>query len=296
MLRFAVSIIFGIGVVTSAKAQFQSDVPLVAVRTAVLDRQGRSVAGLAQGSFSLFEDGKRQQLIEVNKDDAPVLVGVLLDRETMCPVTWEQAKSVALTLVESLQHKDSIFVSGFGNPSAQEIVPDQNTDSFGEIINQVRSVPGTSIEKALNVGVQMLSKERSTGRMALIVVTDAEQISGEISEAFEQQITLADGTVYVIALGHSSHRSRWNKRQSGLRSLVQDTGGAAYFPDFTFNCSDAVARQLAADLHSGYNLLYSPPNGLDGKYHQLRVEVQSPGAVQARCRKGYYGRANRRSS
>lgn len=276
----------------SAAAQYRSDVPLVVVRTTVLDGWGHPVADVPQGSFALFEDGERQPLIEAHHDDEPISVGIVLDRETMCPLAWEQSKSAAITLISSLQSGDRAYISGFGGTNMREVTSVAEVNTLAQAMNELQFRADVPIDEALQSAVWFLSSKAGARKLALILITDAEQIRDSFSEALTKQVSLANTTIYVINLGPERRNSHQNKRKSTLRTFAEETGGSVYFTDFTYGNSDNAARRLATELHSGYSLVYSPPNGLDGKYHEIRTQVTATGAVAVRSRKGYYGTAS----
>jgi VWFA-related protein len=291
-LRSFFGLICGLGLTISAPAQYRSDVPLVVVRTTVLDGSGHPVADVPQGSFALFEDGEPQRLIEAHHDDEPISVGIVLDRESMCPLEWEQSKSAAITLIDSLQSGDRVYISAFGGKNMQEVKSGPEVNTLAQAMNHLQFEDDVLIGKALESAVWFLSNRAQASKLALILITDAERIRGSFSEALAKQVSLTNTTIYVINLGPERPNAHQNKRKSTLQAFAQQTGGSVYFTDFTYGSSDSAARQLATELHSGYSLVYSPPNGLDGKYHAVRTQVATSNAVTVRSRQGYYGSVN----
>jgi hypothetical protein len=55
------------------------DVNLVTIAVRVSDRKSREVSGLKQEEFSVFEDGKQQQIAVFASEQQPVSVLMLLD-------------------------------------------------------------------------------------------------------------------------------------------------------------------------------------------------------------------------
>src|SRR5690349_15627006 len=56
------------------------DVDLVTIAVRVSDRKGREVTGLKREEFSVFENGKRQQIAVFASEQQPVSIVLLLDR------------------------------------------------------------------------------------------------------------------------------------------------------------------------------------------------------------------------
>src|SRR5215831_18212099 len=61
------------------RATIRADVDLVVVPTSVKDADGRFVYDLKQEDFSIFEDGRRQQIQQFSIDPAPLSAVVLID-------------------------------------------------------------------------------------------------------------------------------------------------------------------------------------------------------------------------
>ena len=72
-------------VVVSTAAQssdgfrFRSGVELINVTATVTDDNGRFVSGLVKDDFTIFEDGKRQDVTHFSNERVPVSLGILLD-------------------------------------------------------------------------------------------------------------------------------------------------------------------------------------------------------------------------
>jgi len=70
-----------------------------------------------------------------------------------------------------------------------------------------------------------------------------------------------------------------------LRELADLTGGRAFYD--TNDISGAI-RTAVQDTTVTYLLgFYPDPDSLDGKFHELKVQVKRPG-LEVRCRRGYY--------
>ena len=61
------------------RATIRADVDLVVVPTSVKDADGHLVYDLKQEDFSIFEDGRRQQITQFSIDPAPLSAVVLID-------------------------------------------------------------------------------------------------------------------------------------------------------------------------------------------------------------------------
>jgi VWFA-related protein len=269
-----------------AAAQFVSDVPLVSVKVSALDALGRPVSNLPSSSVSLYEDGELQHSIMVNNDDTPISLGILLERGTACPLSWEQTKSAVLTLLEALPSRDEVYIAGVGQAEMHRISLDG--PSLTAKMDGLHVHPDLGASQSVRLALKWLSRNARTNRLALILITDATGPKRSVSQDVMRDVVATGATIYTIRLGEQPRKSSGRNREGEIAQLVDATGGALYIADFTYGSSDDDARKLAKDLHSGYNVLYSPPNGLDGRYHQLRVQIASETVFTVRARQGYY--------
>src|SRR5439155_8863296 len=79
VLLIAGSALFTISTLAAQQETIQTGVDLVVVPASVNDSDGRFVYDLEQKDFTIFEDGKRQEIAEFSIDPAPLSVAVLVD-------------------------------------------------------------------------------------------------------------------------------------------------------------------------------------------------------------------------
>ncbi len=93
----------------------RSDVRLLVLDVSVKDRKGHFVPGLAKDNFTVFEDGRPQQITVFAHDDLPVTVGILVDESfSMKPKRAEVLAASEAFIRESNPH-DEIFVLNFND-------------------------------------------------------------------------------------------------------------------------------------------------------------------------------------
>src|SRR5205807_4794844 len=77
-----------------------------------------------------------------------------------------------------------------------------------------------------------------------------------------------------------------------LQDLAEETGGRAFFP-YHVDDLDQSFQDIGDELRNQYSIAYQPATYvLDGRYHNIRVEVPDHKGYQVRARRGYYARAN----
>jgi VWFA-related protein len=286
--RLGLTLMCGLLIALPATAQFSSDVPLVRIDVKPLDSEDRPIPNLPPASFALFDDGRPQRLIDVTKSDDPISLGILLERETTCPLSWEQSKSAVLTLMNGLLPQDQIYLAALGQPDMTRFSARSGNEFLSAAMDGLRFHQNIPAIEGVKFAVQWLSKNAGEKRLVLVLITDEKHQKETVSSAAMQEMITAGGAIYMIAMGAPSRQKPFRK-PAGIVQLVDSTGGIVYTPDFTYGSSDDAARRLAREVHAGYNLLYEPPEGLDGKYHEVRVQVASAKVAKTRARKGYYG-------
>jgi VWFA-related protein len=92
----------------------------------------------------------------------------------------------------------------------------------------------------------------------------------------------SDATIYVIGQGRAI---RAQELQSVLKRLARISGGREFFAE-DVNRLDRFFEEILDDLSNQYLISYSyPDDERDGRWHQIRVEVN--GNHHVRARDGY---------
>src|SRR4029434_2039771 len=87
--------------------RFRSGVDLVNVTATVTDEDGRFVPGLRKEDFSVYEDGKLQDVSHFSNDRVPVSLGIVLDTSgSMTPDKMSAARSAIDHLISDVLAKD----------------------------------------------------------------------------------------------------------------------------------------------------------------------------------------------
>jgi len=102
----------------------KTDVRLVLLDVSVKDHGGAFVSGLSKDDFSIYENGREQQIKVFTNRDAPVTVGILVDASlSMAPKRYEVLKAAELFVRES-NPRDEVFVLTF-NDKVRRGLPDK---------------------------------------------------------------------------------------------------------------------------------------------------------------------------
>ena len=268
---------------------FRTRVEEVVLHATVVDDKQRMVTNLDKSAFSVFEDGKPQNIISFRHEDIPVAMGVVIDNSGSMREKRDKVNKAAINLVKSSNPRDEVFIVNFND----EYYLDQDfTNDLGkmrEALEKVDTRGGTALYDAVVASADHLKKNARLEKRVLFVVTDGED--NESQESLEQAIRRLQEengpTVYAIGLLGDEKQRRARK---ALQFITEKTGGVAFFPK-TLDEVDEISRQIAHDIRNQYTIGYKPTNPKSsGGYRGIKVEAKAKGygRLTVRTKSGYY--------
>ncbi|MGC1649647.1 MAG: VWA domain-containing protein [Candidatus Sulfotelmatobacter sp.] len=272
---------------------FRKDVDEVLLHASVIDDKQHIVTTLDRGAFTVFEDGKPQNIISFHHVDIPVAMGIVIDNSGSMREKRSKVNQAALNLVRSSNPRDEVFVVNFND----EYYLDQDFTNdllkLKEALEKIDARGGTALYDAVVASAEHLKRFAHLEKKVLFVVTDGEDnASNETLEQAIKHLQEENGpSVYAIGiLGDEEHPKRARK---ALEIMAQHTGGIAFFPK-TLDEVDAISRTVASDIRNQYAIGYKPTNPRgNGGFRQIRVEAKAKGhgKMMVRTRSGYYAGA-----
>jgi len=143
---------------------------LVQVPAIVTERNGKFVADLAQKDFTVYEDGKRQEVSLFAAVKQPFSVVLVLDTSNSAQDRLDVIKEMALAFARELRTEDRLMVITFDNEIRQRT---DFTSDYKEIESAVRSAEsgfGKLLYEAVTRALDELKDVE--GRRAVILMTD----------------------------------------------------------------------------------------------------------------------------
>jgi Ca-activated chloride channel family protein len=274
---------------------FRATVEVVSLNVTVVDPQNRYITDLSEQDFSVFEDGKLQDLSYFNRTTLPIAMSLLIDTSASMENRMQFAQEAAVGFARKLRQQDVAQVVDFD--SRVEVL--QNfTNRVDEIERAIRSTSAggsTALHNALYISLRELAKVKPRSadevrRRAIVVLSDGEDTSSLVT--YEEVLELAkrsEVAIYTIALQSKDAPQTKGFREAEfiLRQFAQETGGRSYFPARAEDLKD-VYGQIADELSSQYSLGYASKNPRrDGGWRRIVVQVARPQAT-ARTKRGYY--------
>jgi VWFA-related protein len=277
---------------------FNTHVDEVLLHATVIDDKQHIVTNLERSAFSVFEDGKPQQILFFHHVDIPVAMGIVIDNSGSMREKRAKVNQAALNLVRSSNPKDEVFVVNFNDEQYLDQDFTNNLVKLKEALEKIDARGGTALYDAVVASADHLRQNARLEKKVLFVVTDGEDnASSETLEQAIKQLQQENGpSIYAIGiLGDEEHPRRAKK---ALDILAERTGGIAFFPK-TLDEVDAISRTIANDIRNQYAISYKPttPKSVGG-YRQVRVEAKAKGRSKlvVRTKSGYYANAQTAST
>jgi Ca-activated chloride channel family protein len=279
---------------------FRSGIDVVSLNVTVADGAGRFVTNLDRDTFSVYEDGIKQQLTFFNRSNLPIALSLLLDTSASMEDKLQTAQDAAIGFVKKLRPQDFGQVIDF---DSRVIIAQPFTSSVLDLEQAIRRTTAggsTSLHNAIYISLKELKKIQARSaddvrRQAIVVLSDGEDTSSLVG--FDEVLELAkrsETAIYAIGLrgrGPDPVRGAFNEADFVLRQLSQETGGRVFFARTATELA-GIYEQISDELSSQYMLGYQSRNPKrDGAWRRVVVRVTEPGAT-ARTKRGYYAPAS----
>jgi len=321
MRKICVSLLAVLLLVAALPAQQSSDqagpikvdVNLVNVLCTVRNKNNGLVGNLEKRDFTIFEDGKQQEIKDFSREtDVPITIGLLVDVSESQDRLIDVEKRAAYDFFSKvLRPKDEAFLISFG--ATADLLQD-NTNSARLLqkgLDQLRlSVPSVGIHPGpvpgqnvagtiLYDAVYLAADEKlkgDVGRKAIVVITDGVDTGSQISrdksiEASQRADSIIYSIFYQDIAAYGGVFGGGGGGEAELRRMSGDTGGRVFHVDRRYTLDD-VFKDLQDELRSQYAISYTPTNSKrDGTFRKLEVRAGGK-ELKVQTRKGYYAPEN----
>src|ERR1700740_3197270 len=256
---------------------FRKDVDEVMLHASVIDDKQHIVTTLDRNAFTVFEDGKPQNIISFHHEDIPVSISIIIDNSGSMREKRNKVNQAALNLVRASNPKDEVFVVNFNDEYYLDQDFTNNLLKLKEALEKIDARGGTALYDALVALADHLKRNARLEKKVLFVVTDGEDnASNETLEQAVKQLQEENGPqVYAIGiLGDEEHPKRARR---ALEIIAQRTGGIAFSPK-PLDEVDEISRTVARDIRNQYTIGYKPtnPRGAGG-FRLVKVEAKVKG-------------------
>jgi Ca-activated chloride channel family protein len=191
--------------------------------------------------------------------------------------------TAASRFIDTLGADDRALVIDFDDKVylLQDVTGDK--EALRTALTSTKALGGTALYDALYASYRKL--RGIDGRKAILLLSDGDDTASKFSfRRVLDEAKVNDILIYTIGLGTSFMDI---DLRHVLKSLAEETGGRAFFPDKVTEL-EAVYKEIAAELKSQYYLSYEPANTVwDGRWRKINLNTNRRG-VEIRTRSGYY--------
>ncbi len=263
----------------------------VQLHATVLDKYHHLVTTLDKNAFTVFEDGKLQQITSFRREDIPVSIGILVDNSGSMREKRAAVNAAALNLVRSSNPDDEVFIVNFSEEAYIDQPFTSDLKLLRDALEKIESRGGTAMFDALVGAADELKRHGTREKKVLLVVTDGEDnASKQTLEQAIRHVQEQNGpTVYTIGIfGGDEGRGEKKRAERALKAISSRTGGVAFLPRGLGEV-DAVSQEVARDIRSQYSIGYKTPVNQHG-YRTVKVVAKARGYnnLEVRTRSGYF--------
>ncbi|NNE68528.1 MAG: VWA domain-containing protein [Pyrinomonadaceae bacterium] len=194
------------------------DTQLVDVPISVTDKEGKPILDLKRENFAVFEDGKKQEIVNFFAADEAFEAALLLDTSGSTRAELRLIKRAAQLFIDSLREGDRVAIISFNTATAEGSVVGRSTSfPVAEVVTGLtseRSVLSAALDKVgtsngtpyydslLKVAGDVFrnpASERFRGRRALVALTDGVDSTSDagFEEASEEIAKTGIATYFV---------------------------------------------------------------------------------------------------
>jgi VWFA-related protein len=281
------------------------DVNLVNIFASVRDKKGAFLKDLGQPAFSVFEDGKKQDIRYFSQvSNLPLTIGLLVDVSKSQENLIEVEKRAASAFFRQLlRPKDQAFLMSFGMEAEllQDMTGSANILDRG--LNALKLsvpvggvfTPGTTSQPARGTimfdAVYLAASEQlkgEVGRKVIVLITDGMDYGSRIKiQGAIEAAQKADAIIYSIYYTDPRYSFYGGGNDGDLKKMSSETGGRVF--EVSRNRTlQQIFTEIDEEMRSQYTIGYAPANTeRDGAFRKVEIRTDNKDHRVA-ARKGYY--------
>ncbi|CAN5536155.1 hypothetical protein BH18ACI1_BH18ACI1_02060 [soil metagenome] len=259
---------------------------IVILNATISDSRGKTVAGLKQPQFKIFEDRKEQKIEFFEAAETPFAAVILLDTSGSMEKHISMARSAAINFLDGLRPNDGAAIYNFD--SKISLVQDfSNSRDISERIFDLKADGYTALNDAIYKATQELAK-RPEKRKAIIVLSDgADNKSGRSADNALKTALGSGVTIYTVDMSSVTANATERMQSLGaLKNFAEKSGGIFVAASGGVAMREAF-KDIVEELRVQYTLGYQPSNTKkDGRWRSIELRVARPD-LNIRTREGY---------
>jgi len=270
---------------------FKAGAELVLLQVNVFNGRSDAVPDLPQSAFTVFEDGKPQQIAFFNAGDVPVTVGLVIDNSTSMLTEREMTLTAASAFADSSHPEDEMFAVVFNEHVRDGLPPTvaftKNRLQLRASLQRYQAGGKTAFYDAIISGLDHLEKAGYQKRVLVVLSDGGDNASVHTEKEMLDRIASSNALIYTVL--DPNVASLGESRPDLLKRITRLSGGVSYFPKTS---RDLIAdfQEVAGNIRRGYSIGYLPTSAHQHDVrHRVKVTVRMAGRndLSVRVRDGY---------
>ena len=296
----------------------RTDVPLVLIPAAVVDRKGKPVDGLSVEDFVVTDDGVRQN-VRMDTSDAvlaPVSLVVAVESNEISTPALARIRRVGAMIQPLITGENGrAAVVGFNSEVTvlQEFTGDSTRirDAFAKL--KANPVKDARLIDTVAEGVRMLQAQPEGSRRIMLIIGESRDRNSKMKLAQALELAQRAG-VTIYAATYSPQKSAWVSPPQDPAETPTSTDWTAIFTEparlglandadafaaatggrhlsfLTLRSLEQAISKAGEEIHSQYLLSFAPAATANTGFHRVDVTVPSKKDAVVRARPGYWGK------
>jgi Ca-activated chloride channel homolog len=267
---------------------------LVLIPVSVVDRNEKSVVGLDQNSFRLYDDKVEQIITHFSMEDGPISVAFLFDASSSMADKIREAREAVSAFLKTANPTDEFLLIQFSDEVNLLLGFTKEADEVQRHLALIQPRGRTALLDAIDLSIHQLRHAHNIRKAVVIVSDGGDNCSRRTISEIKSLVRESDVLIYALGIFDSwDLRSQTHEEEAGpglLRDVAKQSGGALFEIKDLSELPD-IAAKMGNALRTQYVLGYTPAKPrMDGKYHKVNVKVVHKGSSKLRAswRRGYY--------
>jgi Ca-activated chloride channel family protein len=268
---------------------------LVLIPVSVVDRNEKSVVGLDQNSFRLYDDKVEQNITHFSMEDGPISVAFLFDASASMADKIRKAREAVSVFLKTANPADEFLLIQFSDEADLLLGFTKDEEEVQRHLTLVQPRGRTALLDAIDLAIHQLRHAHNIRKAVVIVSDGGDNCSRRTISEIKNLVRESDVLIYALGIFDSWElRSQTREEEAGPRLLgdVAKQSGGQLFEIKDPSELPEVAAKIGNALHTQYVLGYTPDKPrTDGKYHKVNVKVvqlKGDSRLRASWRRGYY--------
>jgi len=296
-------------------APIRTDVPLVLIPAAVVDRKDRPIDGLSADDFTVTEDGVPQKIRMDTSDtvQTPVSMVVAIQSNQIAAPALARIRrvgSMIQPLIAGDRGRTAVITFDAEVKVLQGFTADSTKirDAFTGV--KPHSEQHATLIDAVAEGVKMLAARPENSRRIMLIISESRDRGSKMKLAQAVELAQRAGVI-IYPLTYSAQGSTWISKpedaaaqgDTNLLGLLTEPArlastndadffaaatGGRHLSFLTLNALEKVVSRAGEEIHSQYLLSFAPATNGNPGFHRVEVTVPSQRDAVIRARPGYW--------